>query len=71
MRYLLTKKLTHGRVWWGNYLWKQYQRLEYDWMTPLSTRKLAGSDLDYAGNASEVRKEGSLPTRGYQVSRPG
>ena len=33
-------------------------------MTPRSTIRLAGCDLDYAGNAYEIRTEVSCPTIG-------
>ena len=48
----------------GNYLWEKFDKMECDWMTSHSTGILAGSDLDQAGNASEVRTEGSHPTLG-------
>ena len=63
MKYLLMKtKLTHGRVWLLNYLWKQFQRLECDRMKSRSTGRLAVSDLDYTLNTSELGKEVSCPT---------
>ena len=62
MRYLFTKKKNVRESLAGNYLRKQFQRLECGWMTSRSTRRLVGSDSDYVGNASEVCTEGSLPT---------
>ena len=63
MRDLLTKtKYTRGIVWRGNYIWKQFQRPECDWMTSRSIVRLLGSESDYAGNASEVHTEGSRQT---------
>ena len=49
-----------GRVWWGKYLRKRFQRLQCDWMKSHLTRKLAGSDSDYAGSVSEVCTEGKF-----------
>ena len=46
----------------ANYLQKQFQRTECDWMTERATGRLEGSDLDQAVNASEVRTYGSRPT---------
>ena len=41
----------------GNYLWKNFQRLECNWMTSRSTGRFEGSDLDQAGNRYEVHTE--------------
>ena len=44
-----------------NYLQKQFQRLYCDWMTSRSTSRLAGSDLDQAGNTSKVSTYRIIP----------
>ena len=54
-----------GRFWQGNYLWKQFRKPECDWMIPRSTVRLAGNELDYAGNAPKVSTEGSRPINGH------
>ena len=46
----------------GNYIRKKFQQLECNWMASRSAKILVGSDLDYTGNASKVRTEGSRPT---------
>ena len=48
----------------GNSLRKNFQWLERNCMTSRSTRRLAVSDYDYAGNLSEVITEVSRPTPG-------
>ena len=48
----------------GNYIWKQFQPLKYDWMMSRSTGRLAESDSNYGVNAYEVRAEGSRLTTG-------
>ena len=65
MRYIPTKKTIAKESLAGNYIQKQFQRLECDWMISCSTRRLLRSDLDYAGNASEVHTEGSCPTQNH------
>ena len=45
----------------GNYLRNQFQQMDHDWMTSSTNRMLVGSDLDHAGNASEISTEGSHP----------
>ena len=48
----------------GNYLRKQFQRLECDCITSHSTVRLEGSDLYQVGGASEVCTDGSCPNPG-------
>ena len=62
MRYLLTKKINARESLAGNYLRKQFQPIECDWMKLRSTGRLEDSDFDQAGNKSEIRTEGSRPT---------
>ena len=64
MRDLLTKKMNAWDILAGNSLRKHFQWLERNWMTSRSTRRLAVSEYDYAGNLSEVSTEGSRPTPG-------
>ena len=62
MRYLPRKKQNAQEIMTGDYLWKHFRGLECDCMTSRSTRRLVGSDLDYAVNASKVRTDGSCTT---------
>ena len=49
----------------GNYIQKQFQHMECDWITEHSTGRLVGSDFDYALNVSKLRKQGSHPIPGH------
>ena len=46
----------------GNYLRKQFERLECGCIMSRSTSRLAGSESVYVGNASKVCTERSCPT---------
>ena len=48
--------------WVGNYHQMQFQRLYCGWMTSRSTERLVGSELDQAGDFSEVPMELISPT---------
>ena len=57
MRDLMTKQ---NMVWESlavNYLQKQFQQLEYDWMISRSTRRLVGNESDKMGKGYGVRTE--------------
>ena len=51
-----------GIFWRVNYLRDKFQRLDCSWIMLRSTRRLAGSDSDYAVNSFKVRTEVSHPT---------
>ena len=54
MRDLLEKTKIARESLVGNYLWKQFQRLECDWMMSRPTGRLEWSDSYQYGNMSEV-----------------
>ena len=60
------KRIDVGESLMGNYLRKQFQRLECDWMTSRSTIRLGRSESYCAGNESKVSIEGIRP---YKNSR--
>ena len=57
MRDLLTKTIIAWESLAGNYIWKQFQRLDNDFMTSRSTGRLERSSSDKVGNVFKVRIE--------------